>query len=77
MVCKESEFIIYYGIWEVQFKINKWFDSLSWSSVVKDFYSKRGYITGELNEEQEQAWTARMKKKYTSFFPLGFSVLLG
>ena len=40
------------------FKINKRFDSLSWSSVVRDFYTRRGYISGELNEEQEQAWQA-------------------
>ena len=31
------------------FKINKMFDSLSWSSVVRDFYTRRGYIIGELN----------------------------
>ena len=38
------------------FKINKRFDSLSWSSVVRYLYTRRGYIIGELNEEQEQAW---------------------
>ena len=37
------------------FKINKRFDSLSWSSVVRDFYTRRGYVMGELNEEQEQS----------------------
>ena len=37
------------------FKINKRFDSLSWSSVVRNFYTRRGCIIGELNEEQEQA----------------------
>ena len=37
------------------FKINKRFYSFSWSSVVKDFYTRRGYIIGELNEGQEQA----------------------
>ena len=37
-------------------KINKRFDSLIWSSVVRDLYTRRGYIIGELNEEQEQAW---------------------
>ena len=40
------------------FKINKRFDSLNWSSVVRDFYTRRGCIIGELNEEQEQAWQA-------------------
>ena len=40
------------------FKINKRFDSLSWSSVVRDFYTRRDCIIGELNEEQEQAWQA-------------------
>ena len=40
------------------FKINKRFDSLSWSSVFRDFYTRRGCIIGELNLEQEQAWQA-------------------
>ena len=40
------------------FKINKRFDSLSWSSAVRDFYTRRDCIIGELNEEQEQAWQA-------------------
>ena len=31
------------------FKINKRFDSLSWSSVVRYFYTWRGCIIGELN----------------------------
>ena len=45
------------------FKKNKRFDSLSWSSAVRDFYTRRGCIIGELNEEQEQAWQARKKKR--------------
>ena len=45
------------------FKINKRFDSLSWSLVVRDFYTRRGFIIGELNEEQEQAWQAQKKKR--------------
>ena len=45
------------------FKRNKSFDSLSWSSVVRDFYTRSGYIIGELNEEQEQAWKAQKKKR--------------
>ena len=44
-------------------KINKTFDSLSWSLVVGDLYTRRGYIIGELNEEQEQTWQAQKKKK--------------
>ena len=36
------------------FKISKGFDSLIWSSVVRDLYTRRGYVIGELNEEQEQ-----------------------
>ena len=32
------------------FKRNKRFYSLSFSSVVRDFYTRRVYITGELNE---------------------------
>ena len=39
-------------------KINERFDSLSCSSVVSDLYTRRGYIIGELNEEQEQSWQA-------------------
>ena len=35
------------------FKINKRFDSLSWSLVVRDLYTRRGCIIGEINEEQE------------------------
>ena len=41
--------------WRFNFKINKRVDSLIWSLVVRDFYTRRGYIIGELNEEQEQA----------------------
>ena len=44
------------------FKINKMFDSLSWSSVVRYLYTRRGYIIGEINEEQEQAWKAQKKE---------------
>ena len=40
------------------FEIDKSFDSTSWSSVVRYLYTRRGYIIGELNEEQEQAWQA-------------------
>ena len=40
----------------LNFKINKRFDSLSWSSVVSYFYTSRVYINRELNEEQEQDW---------------------
>ena len=43
------------------FKINKRFDSMSWSSVVRDIYTRRGYNIGELNKELEQAWQARKK----------------
>ena len=35
--------------WRLNFKINKRFDSLSWSLVVMDIYTRRGYIIGELN----------------------------
>ena len=31
------------------FKINKRFDSLSWSLVVRDLYTSRGYIIAKLN----------------------------
>ena len=45
------------------FKINKRFDSLSWSSAVRDFYTSRDCIIGELNEGQDQAWQAQKKKR--------------
>ena len=45
------------------FKKNKGFDSFNWSLVAKDFYTTRGFIIGELNEEQEQAWQAQNKKR--------------
>ena len=45
------------------FRINKSFDSLSWSSSVRYLYTRRDCIIGELNEEQEQAWQARKKKR--------------
>ena len=60
--CEESEFITYYGIWEFQFQKENMFDSLSWSSVVRDFYTRRGFIIGELNKEQQQAWQVLKKK---------------
>ena len=36
----------------LNFKQNKRFDPLSWSSVVIDLYTRRGYIIGESNKEQ-------------------------
>ena len=45
------------------FKRNKRFDLLNWSSVVRYFYTRRGYIIGAFNEEQEQAWKAQKKKR--------------
>ena len=38
--------------WRFNIKINKRFDSLSWLSFVRDLYTRRGYIIGELNQEQ-------------------------
>ena len=46
----------------LNFKINKRFYSLICSSVVRYLYTRRGYIIGELNNEQEQAWQAQKKK---------------
>ena len=45
------------------FKINKRLDSLSLSLGVRYLYTRRGYINGELNEEQDQAWQAQNKKR--------------
>ena len=57
----DSFYIVVSGRFD--FKRNKRFDSLSWSSVVRDLYTKRGYNIGELNEEQEQAWQTQKKKR--------------
>ena len=45
------------------FKINKHLDSLSLSLGVRYLYTRRGYIIGELNEVQYQAWQAQNKKR--------------
>ena len=44
-------------------KINNRFDSLSCSLVVRYLYIDRFYIIGSLNEEQEQAFQERNKKR--------------
>ena len=44
------------------FKRNKRFDSLSFSSVVRNLYTRRGYIIGELNGKQDHYWQASKKK---------------
>ena len=58
------------------FKRNKMFDSLSWSLVVRDFYTRRGCIIGELNEDPKQSWQARKKKRYSPFLLLGFFIFI-
>ena len=45
------------------FKRKNMFDSLSWSSFVRDLYISKVCIFGELNEEQEQAWQVQKKKR--------------
>ena len=45
------------------FKIDKKFDSLSWTSFIRYLHTIRGYIIVELNEEQEQSWKYRKKKR--------------
>ena len=57
---------------ELNFKINKSFDPLIWSSVVRYFYTRKGYNIGELNEDQEQAWKARKRRGILPFSLLGF-----
>ena len=47
----------------LNFKIYNRFDSLSWSYVVRYLYRRRGYVIGELNEVQDQAWQAQNKKR--------------
>ena len=44
-------------------KINKRFDSLIWSLVFRYLYTRRGYIIGELNEEQDQDWRVQKNKR--------------
>ena len=56
-----SLYTMVYG--RLNFKINKRFDSLSWSSVVRGLFTRRGYIIGELNGEQEQDWKAQNNKR--------------
>ena len=46
---------------------------MSWSLFVSYLYTRRGYIIGELNEEQKQYWKLQKKKSHTPFFPSGFS----
>ena len=45
------------------FKRNNRFDSFSWSFFVRNFYTRRCYIIGQLNEEQQKTWQARNKKR--------------
>ena len=47
----------------LNFKINQRFDSLIWSSFVRYLKTSRGYIIGEINLEEEQAWKSRKKKR--------------
>ena len=47
----------------LNFKINKRFDSFSWSLVARDLYTRRGYIIAELNEKQDQDWQTQKKNK--------------
>ena len=46
----------------LNFKINNRFNSLSWSFVFRYLYTSRGYIIGESNDEQDQAWQSQKKK---------------
>ena len=53
------------------FKINKRFDSLSWSYVVRYLYTMKGYVIGELNEVQD--WLGKRKIRRGRLpFPFGF-----
>ena len=45
------------------FKRNKRFDSFNWSLVVRDVYTSRGYIIGELNKKQDEAHRYLKKKR--------------
>ena len=45
------------------FRRNKKIGPLSWSLAIRDFYTRRGYNIGELNEEQEKAWQVQKKKR--------------
>ena len=52
-----SLYTMVYG--RLNYKRNKRFESLSWSSVVRYLYKRRGYIIGKISWEQEQAWQAK------------------
>ena len=67
-----------YTMISVRFKFNqnKRSDSLICSLVVRYFYTRRGYIIGELNEEQDQAWQVQKKKRYTPCSLIFFPILL-
>ena len=56
-----SLYTVVYG--RLNFNRHKRFDSLSWSSVVRQLYTKSGYIIGGLNKEQEQDWQPQDKKR--------------
>ena len=44
-------------------KMDKRFDSLSLPSFFRNFHTRRGYIIVELNEEHNQSWQERNKKR--------------
>ena len=64
--------------WRLKFKIDKRFDSLSCLLLFRDMYTMRGYIIGELNEEQEQALAiTKRRRDILPFSFWRFSILLG
>ena len=59
------------------FKRNKSFDSLRWLLFVRYFYTRRGYIIGELISNNIR-FSKRKRRRGRLPFPLqGFSILLG
>ena len=59
------------------FKINKRFDSLSWSSVVKDLYTRRGYIIGEKIRNRSRLGKRKRRRGRLPFSLRGFSTSFG
>ena len=59
------------------FKTNKRFDSLSWSSVVKDLYTRRGYIIGEKIRNRSRLGKRKRRRGRLHFSLRGFSTSFG
>ena len=57
------------------FKRNIRFNSLNWSLVVRDFYTRRGYIIGEINEKKSRLGKRKRRRDRPPFSFRGYSIL--